>query len=120
MANKIKQFRYYAENSELNQPQLLSDGTTPVSYTHFITGAVFGDCFPVSQLGVQSLPGTKFFLNNSLDTIIIGTTGIYELELEDQTEITNIQFDSESMKLLEKNDNAHLIVDIIYDDGKEL
>jgi hypothetical protein len=46
-------------------------------------------------------------------------TGIYELDLVGQTEITAIQFDADSMVNINNNNNAYLIVDIIYDDGKE-
>lgn len=129
MANRIKQYRYYAdgvENSangnEKNQPQQIaseSGDLVPTSYTHYCSGLVFGDCFPVLQLGIQALPGTKFYLNNALEPIIIGSTGIYELDLAGDTEITAITFDVDSMKLIKDNNNAFLIVDIIYDDGKE-
>jgi hypothetical protein len=36
---------------------------------------------PIVQLGIQSVPGTKFYLNGSNNPIIIGNTGIYELDL---------------------------------------
>lgn len=128
MANKIKQYRYYADavkNStnghEKNQPREIEteNGYIPTSYIHYTSGLVFENTFPVLQLGVQALPGTKFYLNNSLEPIMIGSTGIFELDLEGQTEITNITFDAESMMLIRDNNNAFLIVDIIYDDGKE-
>jgi hypothetical protein len=128
MANKIKQFRYYAEGStpsqgnEKNQPIVIahdSGSQVPVSYSHYCSGLVFGDAFPILQLGVQALPGTKFYLNNALEPIIIGSTGIYELDLGGQTEITAINFDMDSMELIRDNNSAFLIVDIIYDDGKE-
>ena len=123
MANKIKQYRYYAEVNQnkntKNQPLFLADGTTVVGLSHYVSGDVFGTCYPVLQLGVQALPGTKFYLNESTEPIIIGTTGIYELDLHGKTEISKIQFDSESMKLIRDNNNAYLIVDIIYDNGEE-
>lgn len=129
MANRIKQYRYYADavknstnGNEKNQPREIADesgGYIPTSYNHYVSGLVFGDTFPVLQLGVQALPGTKFYLNNALEPVMIGSTGIYELDLEGQTEITNITFDHDSMVLIRDNNNAFLIVDIIYDDGKE-
>ena len=123
MANKIKQFRYYNDTNNLgkNSPSVITiDGAdTNVSYAHYVSGAVFGECFPVLQFGIQSLPGTKFYLNNGNDPIIIGSTGIYELDLEGQTEITQIQMDGGSMKTINDNDSAYLIIDIIYDNGKE-
>ena len=123
MANKIKQFRYYNDTNNLgkNSPSVITiDGAdVDVSYAHYVSGAVFGECFPVLQFGIQSLPGTKFYLNNGNDPIIVGSTGIYELDLEGQTEITQIQIDGGSMKTINDNDSAYLIIDIIYDNGEE-
>ena len=123
MANKIKQFRYYNDTNNLgkNSPSVITiDGAdVDVSYAHYVSGAVFGECFPVLQFGIQSLPGTKFYLNNGNDPIVIGSTGIYELDLEGQTEITQIQMDGGSMKTINDNDSAYLIIDIIYDNGEE-
>ena len=123
MANKIKQFRYYNDTNNLgkNSPSVITiDGAdVDVSYAHYVSGAVFGECFPVLQFGIQSLPGTKFYLNNGNDPIVIGSTGIQELDLEGQTEITQIQMDGGSMKTINDNDSAYLIIDIIYDNGEE-
>lgn len=123
MANKIKQFRYYSDgvandsSNKKNQPSVLASG--PVTSSHYVSGTVFGDIYPVLQLGIQAIPGTKFYLNNASDPIIIGNTGIYELDLAGQTEITHIRFDPESMAFIKGNVNAMLIVDVIYEDGKE-
>ena len=58
MANAIKQFRFYGdENVGKNQPQ----NATLDSYH---TGSVFAAYFPILQLGIQTLPGTIFYLNN--------------------------------------------------------
>lgn len=125
MANRIKQFRYYndtADGVSKNQPSQVTGedgGLIDTTYQHYVSGLVFGDNFPVLQLGIQALPGTKFKLNNAVDPIIVGLTGIYELDLVGQTEITAIQFDADSMVNINNNNNAYLIVDIIYDDGKE-
>jgi hypothetical protein len=45
----------------------------------------------VTQLGIQASPGTIFTLNNGTD-IQIGKTGIYELDLEGLTYLTNLVF----------------------------
>ena len=45
--------------------------------------------------------------------IIIGSTGIYELDLEGLSEITHISFDPSSIESINKNNNAYLIVDVI-------
>jgi hypothetical protein len=41
---------------------------------------------PIVHLGIQTLPGTKVYLNSNMDApVIIGATGIYELDLEGTT-----------------------------------
>jgi hypothetical protein len=120
MANKIKQYRYYNEDDTINnQPVYLSDGNTPVKAIHYVNGDVFGNCYPILQLGIQAIPGTKFYLNEASEPVIIGATGIYELDLGGDTEISKIQFEARSMRMINESQNAYLIVDIIYDNGEE-
>ena len=110
MARYIKQFRYYNEdnNDGHNQP-------SKISFRNLVSGSVFNDCFPIIQLGIQSLPGTKFYLNNSVESIIVGSTGIYELDLADGYEITALKFDSASLNLInDPTNSAYLIIDAIY------
>ena len=87
----------------------------------FIDGLVFDSpsCYPILQLGIQALPGTKFYINSGLDPIVVGFTGIYELDLDGQAEIVKLTFNKDSMKRIEENSNGYLIVDILYDDGTE-
>lgn len=108
MSKQIAQIRYYNEGSNKNQPAGLS-------MRKLSSGSVFSDTLPITQLGIQSLPGVKFYLNNGTSPIIIGSTGIYELDLEGLAEITNLSFSAESLNLIDKNPNSYLIVDIIYD-----
>ena len=124
MAYKVKQFRYYNDKSsevsadKRNQPTTLDGTTTLITSEHYANGDVFGKYFPVTQLGIQALPGTKFYLNEAVDPVIIGATGIYELDLTNGIQISKITFDPKSMEIIKNNDNAFLIVDIIYDDGE--
>ena len=124
MAYKVKQFRYYNDKSsevsesKRNQPTTLDGTTTLITSEHYANGDVFGKYFPVTQLGIQALPGTKFYLNEAVDPVIIGATGIYELDLTNGIQISKISFAHDSMENIENNDNAFLIVDIIYDDGE--
>lgn len=120
MANKIKQFRYY-NDSEADKGTSSNNSPITARKTGFINGDIFEDCFPISQLGIQALPGTRVLLNKATDQdyILIGQTGIFELDLDNQTEITSIQFDERSMDTIEKTTNAVLLVDIIYDDGED-
>ena len=108
MAKKIMQFRYYGENNLKNYP-------AEVNLTSLKSGSIFeeNDCYPIIQLGIQSLPGTHFYLNNANTSIKIGSTGIYELDLEGYAEITKLAFAEESLNLISENPNAYLIVDMI-------
>jgi hypothetical protein len=112
MARVIKQYRFYNTSDSRNQP--VAD-----KYDQYVNGTVF--TYPILQLGIQALPGTKFYLNTSLDPIIIGSTGIYELDLDNQMEITSLTFDKASMAEIDRFDgaNGYLIVDTLYDDGRE-
>jgi hypothetical protein len=63
------------------------------------------------------LPGTKFYLNgkNGDNSIIIGSTGIYELNTENiNINMTDLRFDYNSIQNIINNHNAYLIVDVIY------
>jgi hypothetical protein len=118
MANKVIQYRYYGEGNTNNYPK-------DVSYTEFVNGQVFSNTLPILQLGIQTLPGTKFYLNGSLDPIIIGSTGIYELDLQNKTEITGFRFDPRIFYIINGKDNikstsgTYLIVDIVYDEMED-
>lgn len=110
-----RQFRFYHYGSEENSPQ-----GGAVTYNKLVNGELFGlsNEQPAFQIGIQALPGTKFYLNNSRNLnngIIIGSTGIYELNTENiNINITNLQFDGNSIQRINDNENACLIVDIIY------
>ena len=110
MAKQVMQFRYYGEGHEKNYPSTISKNSLK-------SGTIFSDkdCFPIIQLGIQSLPGLHFYLNNANTSIIIGSTGIYELDLEGYAEITKLSFDEDTLNIIDDNPNAYLIVDMICD-----
>ena len=113
MAKQVKQFRFYQQGSSKNYPE------RTISYRNLVSGSIFADYMPIIQLGIQSLPGTKFYLNNNSNPIIIGHTGIYELDLEGLAEITALSFDPVSISAIDATANSFLIVDIIYEGGNE-
>ena len=110
MAKHIMQFRYYNdEQGNNNQPEDLNAESLN-------KGTIFAKYLPFTQLGIQALPGTRFFLNDNIEgPVIIGSTGIYELELEGISKISSLKFDSKSLKLIADNTNAFLIIDVIYE-----
>lgn len=115
MAKYIRQFRYYGENNAENYPPGLT-------YTQLRTGSVFKEYAPITQLGIQTNPDFKFYLNDSTAPIIVGSTGIYELDLEGVGRVYNLRFDSESLDEIirhngaaEENNRYGLIVDMVYE-----
>lgn len=123
MAQQIKQFRYYTEPEIINDNNEMNSVNEPatlrMSDLQSSNARIFKNYFPVVQLGIQGLPGTKFYLNNSVNPIVLGITGTYELNLEGRSEISAIGFDRESLITIKENPNAFLIIDIVYDDGRE-
>ena len=103
MAKKIIQIRFgdNIANPTTSEIDLVS-GEAFASY------AVGG----IEQIGIQAVPGTKFYLNGSPDPIIIGTTGIYELDVSDQSSITGLRFHRDSVK-----NKLPLLVDLVYREG---
>lgn len=110
MARQVKQFRYYNDSNthKKNYPENLK-------LRHLVTGSVFDPYPRILQLGIQALPGTKFYLNNANNPVIVGSTGIYELTLTGATVITDLTFDNASIQAIGNNNNASLIIDIIYE-----
>lgn len=115
MSKQIKQVRYYGKNDSKNYPLRTQGNDIAPTYQNLISGSAFSKCVPIIQLGIQSLPGTKFYLNGSNNPIIIGNTGIYELNLQGLSEISSLQFDARSLELISNNESAYLIIDMIYD-----
>ncbi len=112
MSKAVRQYRFYNTNdSTRNYP-------TGISIGNLTSGSIFFNdegLGAITQLGIQTLPGTKFFLNNSITPVIVGYTGIYELDLGSEAEITALAFDNASMNTINNITNAYLIVDAIYE-----
>ena len=108
MAKKIQQIRYYGDNNKANYP-------ANITAQRLRAGTAFSDYYPIVQLGIQTLPGVRVFINNHTSPIIIGGTGIYELNIDGLSNITDLSFDPASLNLINSNDNANLIIDFIYE-----
>ena len=106
---RMKQFRYYSNGNDRNTPFAELE-----AYTKEVSFSVYK---PIQQLGIQTLPGTRFYINDSKEPIVIGQTGIYELDLRNTTAIiTSLRFDKTSMEIINNVENGYLIVDIVYTD----
>ncbi len=109
---KMMQFRYNNFASEMNYPDY---DDYPLQLTR---RNIFANYNQISQLGIQAPPGVIFYLNNGDAEIMVGRTGIYELDLEGVGRIYSIRFDPTTLNnLVTKDNNARLIIDIIYDGG---
>lgn len=105
----IKQIRYYADGSAENFP-------SSVNKNALQNGTAFRPYYPITQLGVQAIPGTKFYINGNKYPIIIGYTGIFELNSSLNYLVNSLTFSEESLNLINDNDNAYLLVDFVYEE----
>ena len=118
MAKRVKQFRFYGLNNEDNFPNTNFSGK-PIGYNDYVTGSIFREVYPISQLGIQGLPGTKFYLNENINPIYIGMSGYYDLEIKHGIRVYRLGFDETSLQNINNTGNTGLIVDIIYGEEDE-
>ena len=114
LKQKVYQFKYYGSDSTKNEPEgnawigLSSDATKSSDLLAKYGAAV--------KIGIQTLPGIKFYISDSnlSNGIIIDHTGVYELDLRNTTTaISNLRFDAASLSRIDEVDNASLIVDVL-------
>lgn len=105
---RIKQFRYYGkDNIDKNMPR---QGEV------FFKGNWFQNINAVSHIGVQAIPGVRFYLNDSPSSLMVGQTGIYELDLGNLGIIQSFKLDFSSLKDKEEQILEYgIIVDVVYE-----
>lgn len=109
---KMTQFRYYGQNNPNNSPF--------ASWQNYCVGESFQSYSPIHQFGIQTLPGTKIFLNQSLNPIIIGATGIYEINCDTTTaSITSFRVEQSSMQTINNLPNGYLVIDLVYGEEED-
>lgn len=109
MPKEVNQIRYYGDGNRKN-----SD--SKVSKRSLQYGTVFSDHYPIIQLGVQTLPGMKIYINKHTNPVIVGQTGIYELNVDGISHITSLEFDGAVLNMIDSDkSNSYLIVDYIYE-----
>ena len=111
MANKIMQIRYFGINSNKN-----SDTNLNEKLTQEMIGKNGIIPTPIVSLGIQtSLPGLQFYVNDSERPVIVGISGIYELNLNDLNKISSLTFSGASIEAI-NNGSHYLIIDVLYED----
>lgn len=99
----IAQLRYYNEEDSF---------PIGVNKDNLQSGEVFESYLPITQLTIQTLPEIKFYINDN--PILIDPSGMFKVNLDGISEITKLSFDSESLDRIKENENASLIIDIIF------
>lgn len=119
MKRTVIQYRYYDNNNTHNYPTS-ADGTA-ITLQNINDGSIFlsekkkEQYGNIVSLGIQTLPGTTFYLNGGVDPVIVGATGIFELDLTGYSEIYRLEFNETSLQTIQKTENGYLIVDAIYE-----
>lgn len=119
MAKAVHQFRFYEASitEDRNEPNCPSQSEKDSWLNSFANGDVFKDYYPFYQLGIQTIPGTTFYLNGSEDPIIVGSTGIYEIDASDGVEIYNLAINSASLSSISAARDGYIIIDVLYETG---
>lgn len=114
MGNPI-QYCYYNDKME----STISGEASMTSREKLVNGTFFKENDKVQHiitLGVQTIPGVKFYVNHSIYPIIVDQSGLFYLNFEDKTYIYDLKFDNESINLINNNDNAYLIIDLVMEE----
>ena len=109
---RIQQFRFFGHNQSGNYPAGLDANA-------LVSGEIFNNYTPITQLGIQALPGTIFYLNNNetrSNPIMLGYTGMYELNLEGIAEINTLSFELQSLERISRVPGACLIIDVVFEE----
>lgn len=112
MAVKIGQIRWFGENSSLNFP-------ADITRAKLRYGTVLPSNYSIVAIGIQTLPGVQCYINAGTQTINIGHTGIFQLDLQGLTTISDITFTNDSLDLIRNSQTGYLIIDYVYYDGSE-
>lgn len=125
MIKKIMQFRYFgdsdsnsASNTHTSTHLMEKNCPTSLDRQGLTAGTAFDNYMPIIQLGVQALPGTKLYLNSNVDPIILGSSGMYELDLTNSSAtLSSLHFDVDSIDVINGNPDGYLLIDILYQEA---
>lgn len=115
------QYRYYGKDNDLTEGISIDDDKEyyELDYTQK----------PIYQLGIQSVPGFEFYLNDAENPIIIGASGIYQLDLTNTSaRVVKIKIKKEQLEKIDGKTSettsetisypvGYLIIDLVYEGG---
>ena len=81
------------------------------------SGAAFANLSPIVQLGIQAPPGTKFYLGSTGNALMVGASGVFQLDLREKGAISGLRFDEQSINFVELTKSSYIIVDVLYGGG---
>lgn len=103
MNKKIMQFRYYGAKNKNNFPANIKAGD-------FSNEDFFKNYYPIHYIKIQGPPNSiKFWINFNSNSVMLGPSGVYELDLQNFSTIEDLKFNSISNTISEP-----LIIDLIY------
>lgn len=112
-SSSVFQFRYYGAKNPKNVPAN-TEWIGSDSNGEEVLDLLNSQGISAVKIGIQTLPGVKFYLNKLGSGIIIDHTGVYELDLRNTTTtVSTLYFDPESLARIEEIDNASIIVDVL-------
>ena len=107
MKQEIKQYRFYGDSANNISSNLKS--------TALINGTFLKENEHIVSLGIQTIPGVKFYVNYSINPVIIDQSGIFNLDLRNNIYIYNLRFDSDSINSILDSQNGYIILDLIVE-----
>lgn len=118
MAQQFVQLRFYTEEASSDPKYAHNNPSGSNLIDEWSNGTVFSNFLPITQLGIQAPPGTKFYINGS-GPAVVGYTGLFEIDLSNGGEIISLSFEKDSLQFINNNPNAWLIVDIVYESEED-
>ena len=100
---KFKQIKLNSENIEDNQT---------VNLKYFDNEKIK----KITQLGIQGYPGMTFGFNENSASILLGSTGLLDLDLNSiPLDVSFIYFSQETLSIIKNTPSLYILIDIIYE-----
>ena len=106
MSYSFHQLVYHNDTSNYNNPTSLTQSNLADEIQKYM---------PLSQLGIRALPGTKIYINENTNPLIVGFNGLFEIDFSNISNgsIYSLTVDPASLNLIKSLDTAYLILDMV-------